>query len=88
MSKIKPPSWKSIDPAKYFSNITIPDNWDTLEDFVDWYIDARMPLIVPWNAEVIRSDDAAAVCVFKKGHYQVEFYLEYPKMYILSLIHI
>ena len=79
--------WKHIDADKYFSQITIPDDWATLEDFVDWFIDSRMPLMIPYNAEVIRSDDAVAVCLFRKGNYQIEFYLEYPKMYIRKHAH-
>lgn len=79
--------WKQWDAAKYFANINIPDNWDTLEEFVEWYVDSRMPLMIPYNAEVIRSDDACAVCVFRKGQYQVEFYLEYPEMYIRKHAH-
>jgi len=69
---------KVINPSEYFANINIPDDWKDLEEFVDWYMNARMPMMVPWNAEVIRSDDATAVCVFRKGHYQVELYLEFP----------
>ena len=79
--------WKHINADKYFSQITIPDDWATLEDFVDWFIDSRMPLMIPYNAEVIRSDDAVAVCLFRKGNYQIEFYLEYPKMYIRKHAH-
>jgi hypothetical protein len=79
--------WKKIDPSKYFSDILIPDDWDTLEEFVDWYLDSKMPLMIPYNAEVIRSDDACAVCIFKKGNYQVEFYLEYPEMWIRKHSH-
>jgi hypothetical protein len=79
---LNPPIRKIVDPTEYFANINIPDDWNSIEEFVDWYIDARMPLMVPWNAHVIRSDDATAMCVFKKGHYQVELYLEFPKMYI------
>jgi hypothetical protein len=73
---------KSITSTEYFSNISIPDDWDSLEEFVQWYLDARMPMMIPWNATVIKSDDAAAICVFKKGQYQVEFYLEFPRMYV------
>lgn len=79
--------WKQIDADKYFSQITIPDDWATLEDFVDWFIDSRMPLMIPYNAEVIQSDDAVAICIFRKGNYQVEFYLEYPRMYIRRHAH-
>lgn len=79
--------WKQWDSSKYFANINIPDDWATIEDFVEWYVDSRMPMMIPYNAEVIRSDDACAVCVFRKGQYQVEFYLEYPEMYIRKHAH-
>jgi len=79
--------WKQFDSAKYFAKINIPEDWDTLENFVEWYLEARMPMMIPFNAKVIRSDDACAVCVFRKGSYQVEFYLEYPEMYIRKHSH-
>lgn len=81
------PTWKQIDADKYFQNVYIPDDWNTLEDFVDWYCDQRMPIMIPWNANVIRSDDAVAICLFRKGHYQVEFYIVYPNMYIWKHAH-
>lgn len=85
--KFYKPTWKQINSVDYFKNIEIPEDWNNLEDFVDWYIDQRMPMMIPWNAKVMRSDDAVAICVFRKGHYQVEFYLEYPKMYIRKHSH-
>lgn len=81
------PTWKQIDAEEYFKNITIPDDWDSLEDFVDWYCQQRMPMMIPWNANVIRSDDAVAICLFRKGNYQVEFYIEYPNMFIVKHSH-
>lgn len=78
---------KRILPKDYFSKISIPENWSSLEEFVDWYLEARMPLMVPFNAEVITSDDACAICIFRKGNYQVEFYLEYPEMWIRRHAH-
>lgn len=79
--------WKQYDATEFFNGITIPDDWDTLEDFVEWYMESKIPIMIPFNAEVIRSDDAVAICVFRKGNYQVEFYLEYPKMYIRRHAH-
>lgn len=81
------PTWKHINAEDYFKDIVIPDDWNTLEDFVDWFIEQRMPLMIPWNANVIRSDDAVAISLFRKGNYQVEFYIEYPDMYIYSHSH-
>jgi len=71
-----------------YKDLVIPDTWDTLEEFVEWYMTvARMPILVPHESEVIQSDDAAAICIFKKGAYQVEFYLQYPKLEILEHSH-
>ena len=81
------PTWKQVHAEDYFKHIQIPDDWNSLEDFVDWYCDQRMPLMIPWDAKVIRSDDAVAICVFRKGHYQVELYIEYPNMYIYKHSH-
>ena len=79
--------WKKFNPDELFSDLDIPDDWNSLEDFVDWYISKKIPIMIPWSAEVIRSDDAVAICVFRKGHYQVEFYLEYPNMHIVPHAH-
>jgi hypothetical protein len=73
---------KKIDPSLYFKDIVIPDDWDSLEDFVDWYLESKMPLMIPFNAMSILSDDASAICIFRKGHYQVEFYIVFPEMWI------
>lgn len=81
------PTWKQINANEYFKDIVTPDDWNSLEDFVDWYCNQRMPMMIPWNANVIRSDDAVAICLFRKGHYQVEFYIEYPQMYIYKHSH-
>jgi hypothetical protein len=81
------PTWKQINAEDYFKQVEIPDDWASLEDFVDWYCGQRMPMMIPWNADVIRSDDAVAICLFRKGHYQIEFYIEYPNMYIYKHSH-
>lgn len=71
-----------------YKDLAIPETWETLEDFVEWYIvTARMPILIPQESEVIQSDDAAAICIFRKGAYQVEFYLQYPNLEILEHSH-
>jgi len=77
----------NIIAEEYFSNLEIPDDWGSLEEFVQWYIDARMPMLIPFDAEIIRSDDATAVCLFKKGRYQVELYLIFPGMVVVPHSH-
>lgn len=81
------PIWKQFSATDFFKNLHIPDDWDSLENFVEWYMESKIPMMIPWNAKVIRSDDAVAICIFRKGKYQVEFYLEYPEMYIRKHAH-
>lgn len=64
-------------PAPY-PNLTIPDTWSNVEEFGNWWIKAGMPLCFPDAAEVFLSDDATAVCLFRKGRFQVELYLIHP----------
>ena len=79
--------WKQFNPAIFFKDLQIPANWETLEDFVNWYMESKIPMMIPWNAEVVRSDDAVAICLFRQGAYQVELYLIYPQMYIRAHTH-
>jgi len=81
------PIWKTFESNNFFKDLQIPDDWVTLEDFVNWYMESKIPIMIPWNAKVIRSDDAVAISIFRKGQYQVEFYLEYPEMYIRKHSH-
>lgn len=79
---------KKYHVSEIYKGLVIPETWDTLEDFVDWYmIEAKIPLLVPYDAEVVMSDDASAVTLFKKGPYQVELYLLYPDYEILEHSH-
>ena len=43
--------------------------------------------MIPWDAEVICSDDATAICVFRHGRFQVELYLVHPDMAVPSHSH-
>lgn len=76
-----------IPSSEYFKDIVIPDTWDTIEDFTEWWIKNKMPLMVPHDAEVIISDDATAVCVFRHDRYQIEFYIIRPHYTIGSHCH-
>lgn len=69
---IGPILWPTL---RQYPTLKIPETWDTLEEFVDWYMKERKPLCVPWDAEVFVTDDATAMCIFRQGQYQVEMYL-------------
>ena len=70
--------WKSIPPDEYFNNLQIPDSWNCIEDFVNWYLDNKMPLMIPWDAKVTQTDDATAICIFRKPPFQLEMYIIHP----------
>ena len=73
---------KLYPSEKYFQDLIVPDTWATLEDFKEWFMQSKMPMQVPWNAEVIRTDDATALCIFRKPPYMIELYLIHPNMSI------
>lgn len=58
-------------------NLDVPDTWQDVQAFCDWYISNDMPIRFQ-NSEVFLSDDATAVCLFKHGQFQVELYLLHP----------
>lgn len=82
MIDVDPKNFRRRILSKDYFNIDIPKDWDSLEVFVDWYLDQRMPMMIPWNAPVVCSDDATAMCLFRKGQFQVELYLVHPQQFV------
>lgn len=82
--KTKERNWS---PAEYFGSLEIPQTWDNVEAFANWYMANRMPWMVPWDAEVICSDDATAMVLFRHERFQVELYLVHPNMAIPTHCH-
>lgn len=82
MIDVDPTHFRRRVLSKDYFNIDIPETWDSLEAFVDWYLDQRMPMMIPWNAPVVCSDDATAMCMFRKGQFQVELYLVHPQQFV------
>jgi hypothetical protein len=72
------PSTWAWPMEKQHPDLVLPNTWDSLDSFVNWYMEQRKPIIVPWNAEVIRTDHSTAACLFKHDCYQVEMYLTHP----------
>lgn len=56
------------------SSVEMPASWATLEQFAQWYLDHGLPYEIPGDAELIRTDDASALCIFRHGQFQVEQY--------------
>jgi hypothetical protein len=59
--------------------LKIPDTWESVEDFCDWYLDNNLPVYNEKLVEIFKSDDATAFCMFRKGQFQVELYLIHPQ---------
>lgn len=59
--------------------LEIPDTWDSVGHFCDWYMENNMPINLPSKPEVFLSDDATAICLFRHGQFQVELYLIHPE---------
>lgn len=53
----------------------IPASWDSLEEFANWYVRAGFPMLPPPGFASFRTDDAVAICTFRKPPYQVELYV-------------
>ena len=60
------------------ANLEIPETWDNVRAFADWWMESGMPMLIPNDAEVFLSDDATAISIFRKGRWQVEFYMIHP----------
>lgn len=73
---VRKPFTKLDDP---FADFQTPDTWANVQEFSDWWMGAKMPVIFPPNPEVFLSDDATAICLFRQGQFQVELYLIHPK---------
>lgn len=56
----------------------IPETWDTLEDFCQWYRSNGCPIRVPQNARVLSVEGSLTVVIFRRDVYQVELYLALP----------
>jgi hypothetical protein len=53
------------------------ENWQSLEEFKDWYSSFNLPLAMPSNFEVYESDDALSFPLFRYKNFQVELYVLY-----------
>lgn len=61
-----------------YKNLHVPDDWDNVKQFADWWIQSGMPIMFPPNPEVFLSDDATSIALFRKKRFQVELYLIHP----------
>lgn len=58
--------------------LNVPETWESIVEFANWYIGSSKPILIPFSAEVVVTDDASAITLFRKGNFQVELYLIKP----------
>lgn len=63
---------------RQYPRLALPEDWDSIEEFFDWYMKNGKPMLVPWDASVTRTDDATAICIFRHKRFQVEMYIIHP----------
>lgn len=68
-------------------DLEIPETWDNLQAFVEWWMSNGRPMLVPHDAPTICTDDATAACIFRKGQFQVELYLLHPNKVVQTHAH-
>lgn len=52
--------------------------WNTLTEFVHWYIDNNLPIRPPYDGEVYFTDESFSYVLYREGQYQAELYLIKP----------
>lgn len=57
----------------------IPETWDGVKSFADWWCRNGMPMAIPAGSRVYVTDNAASIAVFRRGQFQAELYLIHPK---------
>lgn len=58
--------------------INIPDDWNSLEEFTEWFKAAGYPILPPADTRVYVSDISYSTIVFRRGRFQAELYFVAP----------
>lgn len=58
-------------------SLSLDNRWPTLKEFAFWWIENKS-IVVPFNAEIVCTDDATAICIYRYEQFQVELYLNHP----------
>jgi len=75
------------DEQEYYSYLNIPDSWNTLEDFADWYMASKMPIKIPEDSYVYTNENTTAIVLFRHNNFQVEMYIGFPKSHVEEHFH-
>jgi hypothetical protein len=59
-------------------HIIVPDTWNTIEEFAQWFKDNGYPMRVPANMQIYVTDQSFSCAVFRHDVYQAELYMISP----------
>jgi len=62
----------------YLNYLDLPETWNSIEEFSQWYLDNKMPLHIPEDSIVNTSENVFSIIIFRHSRYQVELYLVKP----------
>jgi hypothetical protein len=63
---------------KIYMRAKIPDDWNNLDEFSNWYRSSGYPILPPADTKVYVGDITYSTVVFRKGRFQVELYMVAP----------
>ena len=69
---------KKYSFEEYKSRFNIPETWNSLDEFIEWYMTSGMPFMMPVGSEVYRTENASSIIMFRQGRFQVELYVNDP----------
>jgi hypothetical protein len=75
MNKISTPTTRKHTPLSYYNNLLIPDTWDNVIEFAEWYLENKMAIRILNNQEIFVTDISTSWIMFRHGRFQAEMYL-------------
>lgn len=62
-----------------FGSLEVPESWDSVRAFMNWWFRMKCPTAFPVGARHYRVDDATSITLFRRGQFQVELYMLEPE---------
>lgn len=60
--------------------LKVPDTWNTVRDFGQWYMAQNMPIRIPEDSAVFNTGQVTSFVSFRQDVYQVELYVVNPNI--------
>lgn len=60
--------------------LSVPENWDNVEQFGEWFRANGCPFRLPADAKIFETDVSMSMIMFRQGDYQAELYMMKPNI--------